>query len=49
MLSLIKTYIYCDNNPIMRFDDLTGIGVADNGLMVPLSAGVGKGLVIIFP
>ena len=33
----------------VALDDLTGIGVADNGLMVPLSAGVGKGLVMIFP
>ena len=30
-------------------DDLTGAGIADNGLFVPLSAGIGKGLVMIFP
>lgn len=30
-------------------DDLTGAGLADNGLFVPLRAGIGNGLVMIFP
>lgn len=30
-------------------DALTGAGIADNGLFGPLSAGIGKGLVMIFP
>lgn len=29
-------------------DDLTGVGVADDFLFVPLGAGVGEGLIMIF-
>ena len=34
---------------VVVVDDLTGIGVADNCLLGPLSTGVGSGLVMIFP
>lgn len=33
---------------IVAADDLTCIGVVDDFLLAPLSAGVGKGLILIF-
>ena len=34
---------------VVASNDFTGIGGSDNAFMVPLSLGVGKGLVMLFP
>lgn len=33
---------------VVAADDATGIGVADDFLLAPLGAGIGKGIVLIF-